>query len=274
MKLYKMTTVQLDRIHHNIRNTGHTVIMLQSSPAPLTWSGLTSTSVNMDLIVTAGGTPFPCNKTALVAASGYFAHQLQLTTPTTSPAPLTLDLPSVPADVFKSLLLYIYTGHLEVDTGNVYQLFWYSQMLQIPGAVLKCSQFISDKINATSRDENNSTKNIAEQSKTEHTSTDQSKTTIIKPIARPGVPLMSLTANSLSYHQQFLRPHLASFYSDWFLRYTSLTRNNEDVKVESTMAPTTSSVHKENEGNHIFNKPGKSRLLSIYGVWRVDSMKE
>ena len=247
-----MTTVQLDRIHHrNISTTGVTVIiMLQSSSAPLTWSGLTSSpTLSMDVIVTAGGTPFPCNKTALIAASGYFAHQLQLATPTTSGhTPLTLDLPTVPAMVFKSLLLYIYTGHLEVDTSNVYQLFWYSQMLQIPGAVLKCSQFISDKINSTSREENKTSENIIE-SKAEQTPTDQSKTTIIKPIARPGVPLMS--ANSLSY-QQYLRPHLASLYSDWFLRYTNLTtRTNDDVKTESAVTATTSSVllsSKENEG--------------------------
>ena len=94
----------------------------------------------MDLIVRAGGTPIACSRSALVASSGYFSSQLSLLPSTNSACPPTLDLPSVPADVFRSLLLFIYTGQLEVRAENVYQLFWYSQMLQIPAAVLCCSQ--------------------------------------------------------------------------------------------------------------------------------------
>ena len=68
----------------------------------------------MDLIVTAGGTPIPCNKSALVACSGYFSSQMGNNDTN------NLDLPTVPADIFKSLLLYIYSGHLDVNSDNVY----------------------------------------------------------------------------------------------------------------------------------------------------------
>ena len=127
------------------------------------------TDLTMDLIVTASGTPIACNKAALSACSGYFSTQLCLA-PAVSAAPLRLELPTVPAEVFRSLLLFMYTGRLELTTETVYQLFWYSQMLQIPSAVLKCSQYISDKLSETSA----ATKE-AEEAK---------PSTVVKPIAR------------------------------------------------------------------------------------------
>ena len=69
---------------------------------------------------------------------------------------------------------------------------------------------------------------------------------------RPGVPLLSLTTSS---YQQYLRPHLASFYSDWFLRYTSITRASatrpqEDTgnKEEPQAASSSNTECKENRG--------------------------
>ena len=159
----------------------------------------------MDLIVRAGGTPIACSRSALVASSGYFSSQLSLL-PSNNPAcPPTLELPSVPADVFRSLLLFIYTGQLEVRAENVYQLFWYSQMLQIPAAVLCCSQFISSRLSSDA---------LQPQSQ-------PPQPLVVKPIARQGVPLLSsLTA---SFGQQLLRPHLASLYSNWFLNCSTTT---------------------------------------------------
>ena len=69
---------------------------------------------------------------------------------------------------------------------------------------------------------------------------------------RPGVPLLSLTTNP---YQQYLRPHLASFYSDWFLRYTSITRatatktlEDQGEKEETEAASSTNAESKENRG--------------------------
>ena len=171
----------------------------------------------MDLIVRAGGTPIACSRSALVASSGYFSSQLSLL-PSNNPAcPPTLELPSVPADVFRSLLLFIYTGQLEVRAENVYQLFWYSQMLQIPAAVLCCSQFISSRL---SSDALQPQPQPPQEASGEETKTS-AKPLVVKPIARQGVPLLSsLTA---SFGQQLLRPHLASLYSNWFLNCSTTT---------------------------------------------------
>ena len=149
----------------------------------LSWPGpnlLPSTDLTMDLIVTASGTPIPCNKAALSACSGYFSTQLCLAP--ASPSPLRLELPTVPAEVFRALLVFIYTGRLEVSTDTVYQLFWYSQMLQIPGAVLKCSQFISDKLSETSVASNRDTEetSVASNRYTEETK----QRPVVRPIAR------------------------------------------------------------------------------------------
>ena len=67
---------------------------------------------------------------------------------------------------------------------------------------------------------------------------------------RPGVPLVSLTTSS---YQQYLRPHLASFYSDWFLRYTSITRatatkTQEGDKEDAEPASSSNTESKENRG--------------------------
>ena len=46
----------------------------------------------------------------------------------------------------------------------------------------------------------------------------------MKPIASRGVPLLPTP----DLRPSLLRPHLASFYSDWFLRYSTLTRHQQD----------------------------------------------
>lgn len=190
--------------------------------------------MTMDLIVNAGGTAVPCDRSALMASSGYFANNLH-----NNPV-ATIDLPTVPGDVFQSLLLYVYTGHLQLTSENVYIMFWYSQILQMPGAVLKCSQFLTNKL--SSSEPSSSPTTSAE---------DSAKTCVVKPIARPGVPLLSLSTNSYNY----LGPHLASFYSDWFLRYTTLTRNSfiktsqsQSSQQQKPAASSTNNDTKENEG--------------------------
>ena len=128
------------------------------------------TELTMDIIVTASGTPIACNKAALTACSGYFSTQLCLAP--VSAAPLRLELPTVPAEVFRALLLFMYTGRLELTTDTVYTMFWYSQMLQIPSAVLKCSQYISDKLSE------------ARAAKKETEAEEAKPSTVVKPIAR------------------------------------------------------------------------------------------
>ena len=66
---------------------------------------------------------------------------------------------------------------------------------------------------------------------------------------------MPLVATSA--YQQYLRPHLASFYSDWFLRYTSITRatatkTNEGTgdKEDAEAATSSNTESKENQGKN------------------------
>ena len=172
----------------------------------------------MDLIVRASGTPIACTRSALAASSGYFSSQLSLLS-SNSTCPQTLDLPSVPADVFRSLLLFIYTGQLEVSGENVYQLFWFSQMLQIPAAVLYCSQFISSRLGSEASPPQ-APPPTPQEASGEETKTSE-KPRVVKPIARQGVPLLSLTS---SFGAPLLRPHLATLYSNWFLHCTSSAR--------------------------------------------------
>ena len=198
--------------------------MLASS---LAWS-----PVSLDLLVTAAGTPIPCNKAALTAGSAYFSAQLEL-----SPPPLTIDLPSVPAEVFTKLLACLYTGKLDCTADSVYPLFWYAQMLQMPGAVLQCSQFLASLTSASPP------------TTTPCASPPSTKPIVVKPIASRGVPL--LPTADLHPTPSFLRPHLASFYSDWFLRYSTfstLTRNSAQEQQENDSAGPSSRRRSEQEG--------------------------
>lgn len=153
----------------------------------------------LDLLVTAGGTPVPCNRATLCQGSAYCSGQLS------DSLLLTLDLPSVPADMFARLLACLYTGTLEVTRESVYPLFWYAQLLQMPSVVLQCSQFLASLATQASPPP-------------PAPSSPPPAPKVVKPIPSRGVPLLQELQPNL------LRPHLASFYSDWFLRYTSLTR--------------------------------------------------
>ena len=82
-------------------------------------SSLSWPPISLDLLVTAGGTPIPCNAAALTAGSAFFSARME-----SSPPPINIDLPSVPADVFTKLLACLYTGKLECTPDSVYPLFW------------------------------------------------------------------------------------------------------------------------------------------------------
>ena len=194
-------------------------------------SSLAWPPVSLDLLVTAAGTPIPCNKAALTAGSAYFSAQLEL-----NPPPLTIDLPSVPAEVFTKLLACLYTGKLDCTADSVYPLFWYAQMLQMPGAVLQCSQFLASLTSPNPPPP------------TPSASPPSTKPIVVKPIASRGVPL--LPTPDLHPTPAFLRPHLASFYSDWFLRYSTfstLTRNSAQESQENESAAPSSSSRREEE---------------------------
>ena len=182
---------------------------------------LASPNLSLDLIVTAGGTPIACNKSSLAANSGYFSHRLSLLSanPTSPPS---LDLPTVPAEVFRSLLLFIYTGRLELTEENVYQLFWYSQMLQIPSALLHCTHFISSRPPPPPLPP--------------ALPPPAPPGTVVRPVARQGVPLLAL-------------PNLASLYSDWVLRSSSSTTRlvTPDTSEENQTGSSRSQELKEKE---------------------------
>ena len=204
-----------------------------STSSCMPWSPMNS--LTLDMVVTASGTPIPCNKSTLISSSGYFSTQLSLLPPS---AP-SLNLPTVPVDIFRTLLGCMYTGKLDCTTDTVYQLFWYAQMLQIPAAILHCTQFLSTKLNQSPP------ATLPPPSTSPPPPTELAKPVIVKPIARQGVPLLSLSS---TFGPSFLRPHLASFYSDWFLRYSTLTRNNAEKPKPGTSRQTDSQDLKENQG--------------------------
>jgi hypothetical protein len=179
--------------------------MLSSALGPWPCGPLT-----LDLLVTAAGTPIPCNRAALCSGSAYFSSRLL---EPSNPPPLTIDLPSVPADMFTRLLGCLYTGKLDCTPDSVYQLFWFAQMLQMPAAVLQCSQYLAQLVAPSPP--------------------PPAQLKVVKPIPSRGVPLLPAQQPG-----PFLRPHLASFYSDWFLRYSTLTRSRpEEEAAEPEAGP-------------------------------------
>lgn len=207
---------------NDVNSTGKTSVL----SAPLS-DMLASPNLSLDLIVTAGGTPIACNKSSLAANSGYFSHRLSLLSanPTSPPS---LDLPTVPADVFRSLLLFMYTGRLELTEENVYQLFWYSQMLQIPSALLHCTHFISTRPPPPPPP--------LPPALPPALPPPAPPGTVVRPVARQGVPLLSL-------------PSLASLYTDWVLRSSSSTTRlvTPDTTEENQTGSSRSQELKEKE---------------------------
>ena len=116
-------------------------------------------------------------------------------------------------------------------------------MLQMPGAVLQCSQFLASL--TTPLPSNPPTTPSA-------SNPPSTKPIVVKPIASRGIPLLQATQpDNLHPTPSFLRPHLASFYSDWFLRYStfsSLTRNSAQEQQEHESAGGPSSSRREDQG--------------------------
>ncbi|CAB4057905.1 unnamed protein product [Lepeophtheirus salmonis] len=72
-----------------------------------------SSSKWFDIIISAGGRPFPANKTILIQNSDYFKS-----------------------------ILRMYSGSLALNSGNAYQVLFYAQLLQMTPAILQCKNFL------------------------------------------------------------------------------------------------------------------------------------
>ena len=97
----------------------------------------------IDIIVFAGGKPFPSNKMMLSQQSEYFNAAFQesqfRTDNTDKPSQISnINLPTIPCEYFSILLSGMHNaGNFKslLNTDNVYQVLLYSQLLQIPACV-------------------------------------------------------------------------------------------------------------------------------------------
>ncbi|XP_040579180.1 uncharacterized protein [Lepeophtheirus salmonis] len=96
-----------------------------------------SSSKWFDIIISAGGRPFPANKTILIQNSDYFKSILSAESNRDY-----LSLPNIPQDIFSILLSGMYSGSLALNSGNAYQVLFYAQLLQMTPAILQCKNFL------------------------------------------------------------------------------------------------------------------------------------
>ena len=123
-------------------------------------------------------------------------------------------------------------------------------MLQMPGAVLQCSQFLASLTNPPNPPSPLSSPSAPP---TVPSASSTTKPIVVKPIASRGVPL--LPSPDLHTTPSFLRPHLASFYSDWFLRYSTfstIARSSLAESQENETAGPSSSRRREEPGWNFF----------------------
>lgn len=106
----------------------------------------------IDIIVFAGGKPFPSNKMMLSQQSEYFKAtflESQFRTENTDkPSQISnINLPTIPCEYFSILLSGMNNaGNFKslLNTDNVYQVLLYSQLLQIPACVSQSREFLTE----------------------------------------------------------------------------------------------------------------------------------
>ena len=107
---------------------------------------------DIDIIVFAGGKPFPSNKMILSQQSEYFKAAFQedqfRNENTDKSAPISnINLPTIPCEYFSILLSGMHTaGNFKsfLNTQNIYQVLLYSQLLQIPACVSQSREFLTE----------------------------------------------------------------------------------------------------------------------------------
>ena len=206
---------------------------------------LTSAKPVVNVVIHAGGKPFPSNKALLSTYSGYFKSVLNETS-------TTINLPTIPHEYFSILLAGMQTGgNFEslLNVTNVYQVLLYAQLLQIPTAISNCRNFISKLYLASM--------NLIQEPQLTPAATQlyQPQPKVIKPI--PNKPIQDAwftKANWIySQYQSYSYPNAA----------TSTTSNSHDDNDTKSRKKTTAppSIEKDEEaamstGN---NNPVKSK---------------
>ncbi|KAG5892509.1 hypothetical protein JTB14_034507 [Gonioctena quinquepunctata] len=112
------------------------------------------------LQVGPGMTQFSAHKAVLAVHSGFFKAAFGNHTGTTA-----ISVPNVNVDEFSSLLTFMYTGYLDLNISNIYNILLATHILHMPRALEICRSFLM------------------------HTQTPEIRTNIIKPIPSKKAPL-------------------------------------------------------------------------------------
>ena len=198
----------------------------------------------IDIIIFAGGRPFPSNKAILSQHSEYFKATLQeslyKSCSSEKNAQISnINLPTIPHEYFAILLSGIHSpGNFKelLNAENIYQVLLYSQLLQIPTCVSQSREFLTElyvnerKLNKSVYPVSSIT-SISDKSSTylpeklfhEHTLQSSPQklgaTKVIKPIPRPP-PLME-NPHALNHLSS---ADLSNFWKPWIQQYQETLR--------------------------------------------------
>ncbi|CAH1155528.1 unnamed protein product [Phaedon cochleariae] len=109
------------------------------SPAPLNLStphGRPPSAPDVALRVGPGMTQFSAHRTVLSAHSGFFKAALGNHTGS------SISVPNVNVDEFSSLLTFMYTGYLDLNVANIYNILLATHILHMPRALEICRSFL------------------------------------------------------------------------------------------------------------------------------------
>lgn len=100
-----------------------------------------------DATLTAGGKDFPVHRIILSASSSYF--QVMFTSGMAESFLDHVEIHGINADIFSTILDFIYTGQVEVKEGNVQQLLPASKMLQVEDIEVICCDFLRHELDSS-----------------------------------------------------------------------------------------------------------------------------
>lgn len=100
-----------------------------------------------DLTFSVGDKQFPCHRIILASSSPYF--QALLTDGFRENNLDLIELHDIESRIFSTLLLYIYSGTIEIDNNNVQDILVASDMFQLGEVVEFCCRYLSISLNET-----------------------------------------------------------------------------------------------------------------------------
>lgn len=100
-----------------------------------------------DATLSVGGKEFPVHRIILSASSSYF--QVMFTSGMAESYLDHVEIHGIHADIFSSILDFIYTGQVEVNEDNVQQLLPASKMLQVEDIEVMCCEFLKHELDSS-----------------------------------------------------------------------------------------------------------------------------